>query len=540
VVSPRSRKMSRPPSRIPVGSTDARRDLQDRLARFALTTFVISGVMLVASIVNEVTSGVWAQGTYQPSRVVHVAVQALLLAAWRVCAGKSLSERAVEILDAALIVVVCTSWALLGFRVPPTEPIEFSIILATTYTLILRSVIVPSTFLRTLVLSFVSMLPTMAFFFQRKLGFIPGAAPEKAQTFVVFSQLWCLVAVLVAALNSRQIYGLRQRIREVGKLGQYTLEEKIGEGGMGVVYRAKHAMLRRPAAIKLLLAGRAEEKDIVRFEREVQLTSLLAHPNTISIFDFGRTADGEFYYVMEYLDGFDLERLIDATGPLDPPRALRILSQVSGALAEAHGLGLIHRDIKPANIILTERIDEPDVVKVVDFGLVRTIAHAPGEVHVTTIDAITGTPMYLAPEALTAPATIDGRADLYALGCVAYYLVTGRPVFEAATVVEVLSKHLSEAPVPPSVRLGRPLEPDFEALILACLSKDREQRPASAAALHAEFSRCADMARVDLDALRRWWREHGDELKRRARPPQMPGDGGTMAIDLRGREARGA
>ena len=532
--------MKEPPSRIPVGSTDARRDEQDRLARFALTTFVISGVMLVASIINEVVSGVWAQGTYQPSRVVHVAVQALLFGAWRLCAGKSLGERAIEILDAALIVIVCTSWAVLGFRVPETEPIEFSVILATTYTIIMRSVIVPSSFWRTFVLSTASMLPTMAFFFERRLGFIPDVAPEKAQTFVVFSQLWCLVAVLVAALNSRQIYGLRQRIREVGKLGQYTLEEKLGEGGMGVVFRAKHAMLRRPAAIKLLLAGRAEEKDIVRFEREVQLTAALSHPNTISIFDFGRTAEGAFYYVMEYLDGFDLERLIQETGPLDPPRAVRILAQVSGALAEAHGLGLIHRDIKPANIILTERIDEPDVVKVVDFGLVRSVEHSPDDVHITTANAITGTPMYLAPEALTAPATIDGRADLYALGCVGYFLLTGKPVFEAATVVEVLSKHLTEAPVPPSVRLGCPLSADLEALILACLAKDREKRPASAAELHASLLRCVDMARVDLDALRRWWREHGTELRQRGRPTPAPGYAGTMAIDWRGREALGA
>jgi len=310
---------------------------------------------------------------------------------------------------------------------------------------------------------------------------------------------------------------LRRSVERSINLGQYTLEEKIGEGGMGVVYRATHALLRRPAAIKLLLKETASENDLVRFEREVQLTSRLAHPNTISIFDYGRTADGVFYYVMEYLDGVDLERLVRADGPLDPGRAIHVLAQVAGALAEAHLSGLIHRDIKPANIVLTERLDEPDVVKVVDFGLVKTVEQASGDIGITQVNSITGTPLYLAPEAIQSPQNVDGRADIYALGAVAYFVLTGEHVFDGSTVVQVLTRHMLEQPTPPSARLGRPIAADLEAVILSCLAKDRGQRPATAAEVRDALLACADARRYDVAAARTWWRERGATLRTTAR-----------------------
>jgi predicted Ser/Thr protein kinase len=343
--------------------------------------------------------------------------------------------------------------------------------------------------------------------------------------------------VITCTVISWVIYGLRAEVREARRLGQYTLEEKIGEGGMGVVYRATHAMLRRPAAIKLLLPDRAGEKNLARFEREVQLTSRLTHPHTISIFDYGRTADHVFYYVMEYIDGFDLERLVDEDGPLQPARVIRILAQASGALSEAHALGLIHRDIKPANIVLTERVDEPDIVKVVDFGLVKTLETSPGDASLTNVDAITGTPLYLAPEAIASPDSVDERSDLYALGAVGYFLITGQHVFDAATVVEVCSKHLLEAPVPPSQRLGRAVPPDLEALILVCLAKRREDRPASAQALRAALLACADAGKYDVAAARAWWTDRGATLRARSKAKRAGAHGATMAIDLRGRGA---
>lgn len=329
---------------------------------------------------------------------------------------------------------------------------------------------------------------------------------------------------------------LRKTVAENKNLGQYTLEEKIGEGGMGVVYRATHAMLRRPAAIKLLSKERAGERDLARFEREVQLTSRLAHPNTISIFDYGRTAEGLFYYVMEFLDGMDLERLVREDGPLPAGRAIHVLAQASGALGEAHLLGLIHRDIKPANIVLTERRDEPDVVKVVDFGLVKTLEPGTGQPGITRVNSITGTPLYLAPEAISSPESVDARADLYALGAVAYFILSGHHVFEADTVLEVLSKHMFEEPTPPSDRLGRPISADLERLVLACLAKDKNARPASAAALRAGLLACEDAARYDVEAARVWWRERGSKLRTTTRlGAHSTGHATTMAIDLQGR-----
>jgi serine/threonine protein kinase len=342
------------------------------------------------------------------------------------------------------------------------------------------------------------------------------------------------IATITCTVISRVIYGLRAEVREARRFGQYVLERKIGEGAMGVVYRATHAMLRRPAAIKLLLKERASEIDLARFEREVQHTSRLVHPNTISIFDYGRTAEGVFYYVMEYLDGVDLQSLVDQYGPVEPARTIHILAQVSGALAEAHALGLIHRDIKPANIVLTERPDEPDVVKVVDFGLVKRFGGSLDESAAT--DAIIGTPLYMAPEAISRPDTVDGRSDLYAVGAVAYFLLTGQHVFEAASVLEVCSKHMLEAPVPPSERLGKALPADLEAIVLGCLAKDRNDRPASAAVLRTALLACADGARNDLPAARAWWQT------RRTSQKDSPGlviDGSsgpaTMSIDLGGR-----
>jgi serine/threonine-protein kinase len=351
--------------------------------------------------------------------------------------------------------------------------------------------------------------------------------------FVLFGTVWCAFAVLAAAANSRQLYGLRARIREIGKLGQYTLETKIGEGGMGTVYRATHAMLRRPAAIKLLAKDRASEKDQARFEREVQLTSTLTHPNTIAIFDYGRTADGVFYYVMEYLDGLDLDKLIKQHGALEPARAIHILAQVCGALAEAHARHLIHRDIKPANIVLTDRADEPDVVKVVDFGLVKTLAADAAE---SRSDAITGTPMYLSPEAITTPEAVDERTDIYALGAVAYFLLAGHDVFSGETVVEVLSRHMLQEPQPPSTHLAKPLPSDLEQLVLQCLAKDPAERPPSASSLRASLLACDDASRYDRAEALSWWREHREKSDA-GDAPAASRSPATMAVDLRGRSS---
>jgi serine/threonine-protein kinase len=300
------------------------------------------------------------------------------------------------------------------------------------------------------------------------------------------------------------IYGLRTEAARIRRLGQYTLERQIGAGGMGVVYRARHAMLRRPTAIKLLPPDRAGSDSLARFEREVQITAGLSHPNTVAIYDYGRTPDGLFYYAMEYLDGINLDDLVRVYGPQPAGRVLAILDQVCGALSEAHERGLVHRDIKPANIILTERGGEPDVAKVVDFGLVRPVVTDYQRLTVSIPGVLTGTPLYLSPEALTSPGGSDPRSDLYALGAVGYFLIAGRPIFDGATVAEIIGHHLHSDPVPLSQRLGRPVPADLEAVLMRCLRKDPDERPSSARELRELLRRCR-VPPWSPAAAREWW-----------------------------------
>jgi serine/threonine-protein kinase len=344
-------------------------------------------------------------------------------------------------------------------------------------------------------------------------------------------------------MTSRVFYGLREEVRDARRLGQYTLIEVLGEGGMGVVYRARHALLRRPTAVKLLPPDKAGEESIARFEREVQLTAMLSHPNTVRIFDYGRTADRVFYYAMELLEGASLDRVVGATGPMPAGRVIHIMDQIAGALAEAHGIGLIHRDIKPANVILTRLGGVPDMVKVLDFGLVKNIESAPSDAPaVTHAGSMAGTPQYMSPEAITAPATVDGRSDLYALGAVGYYLIAGVEVFKGATVLEVCSHHLHVEALPPSRRVDRPVEAevpaDLEALILRCLAKSPSTRPASAGELRTALNACADAGSWTEDQARVWWAEHGATLGNH-RPKQATPTAGatTLSVDLVRRDA---
>jgi eukaryotic-like serine/threonine-protein kinase len=519
--------MSDSASPVPADTEDQANDLQDRLGRFARAVFVVAAVIGLASVAAQVVTGGHIHGGHvAPHHLVHVGALVVALTMWLRCRRKQMSPSTLAIVDAGFTISICVFYTLLGFTATASLGVGFTVLLATTYTVVGRSILVPSAFTRTLWISAVGATPAVIYFLTDG---VPSGSAENPFIFILFATMWCGFAVFTAAANSRQLYGLRARIREIGKLGQYTLEEKLGEGGMGVVHRATHAMLRRPAAIKLLLKDRASEKDQARFEREVQLTSRLRHPNTISIFDYGRTADGVFYYVMEYLDGLDLDRLVKSGGPIEPARAIHILAQVAGALAEAHALGLIHRDIKPANIVLTERADEPDVVKVVDFGLVRSIESGNNES--VAANVVTGTPMYLSPEAISSPETIDGRADIYALGAVAYFLVTGEHVFEGGTILELCSKHLVLEPVAPSTRLGKALPTDLEVLILKCLAKERGDRPESAVALRTALLGCVDAAKYDAPAAIRWWRDRRTVVTARSEDGSAP----TMAIDLRGR-----
>jgi serine/threonine-protein kinase len=355
---------------------------------------------------------------------------------------------------------------------------------------------------------------------------------------VIFVSVWALLTVTASTIAARIIHGLSQRVRDANEVGQYLLEERIGAGGMGVVYLARHVLLRRPTAVKLLPPERAGEQAVRRFEQEVRLTSTLTHPNTISIFDFGRTPDGVFYYAMEYLDGISLEDLVSHAGPQPPARVAQLLKQVCGSLAEAHGCGLIHRDIKPANLMLCVRGGMPDQIKVLDFGLVKEF-RAEVDAGLSVDGALLGTPTYLAPESITDPSLVDGRADLYAVGAVGYYLLVGEPVFASATLIEACMHHVHSAPVPPSERAPQPVPPALDALILRCLAKSPAARPASAlelANLLEPLSELGSWSRADAE---QWWRERAPEVRRAVQGGRSrvstPGPR-TVAIDLERRD----
>jgi HD-like signal output (HDOD) protein len=271
------------------------------------------------------------------------------------------------------------------------------------------------------------------------------------------------------------------------QVGNYTLEEPIGNGGMGVVYRARHDMLKRPAALKLLNTSSISPRSIARFESEVQLTSQLTSPNTIGIYDYGVTPGGVFYYAMEYIDGQTLTELVRSQGPLREARTIHLLLQACNSIGEAHSHGLIHRDIKPDNMMISNRGGVFDTLKVLDFGLAKVVEdQKDGE----TVHGLSGTPLYMSPDAVTSPSNVDCRSDIYSLGAVAYFLLTGEPVFTGRDLTEILTKHVEAKPLPPSVRSGRAIAEDLQAVIMDCLEKRPHRRPATIADLAARLQAC--------------------------------------------------
>jgi len=514
--------------------------LQRRLRLFAAAVLGISAFLFAGVSVLSVVSPFFRAGRTEAVVWLHLGQLAFVALIYALAKWGPPSAAFVAGADALAMAGVAVSSAAMGIALdgpqarligPPVIPI----VMATVIVMITRAFVIPSSPLRTwLVSSFAATaMVTAAVVVAART---PTAAPPYA--IAVPTALWSAVGIAVATFASRVVYGLAVRVHETRQLGQYTLENRIGEGGMGVVYKARHAMLRRPTAIKLLapsLSG--SELDLARFEREVQATSALTHPNTIAIYDYGRTPDGRFYYAMEYLDGIDLQVLVERDGPQPQARVIHIMTQVLGALAEAHDAGIVHRDIKPANILLSERGGMSDVAKVLDFGLAKRLTEDPSDPTQSGANVIMGTPLYLAPEAITSPTTVDGRSDLYALACVAYYLLTGTLVFDGEQALEILGKHLGEAPVPPSERIGTAISPSFEAIILACLEKRPDRRPPDARALRDALLACGVPPWTERDA-RSWWARRGDHVRRQTEPSRgVAVEPTAVTIDLHARTA---
>src|SRR5690606_27123946 len=321
------------------------------------------------------------------------------------------------------------------------------------------------------------------------------------------------VAVVMAYFGSRIVHGLGLQIAEARRMGSYRLERVLGRGGMGEVWLARHRFLARPAAVKLIrpeilgLTGGGSGSARDRFEKEAQATASLRCPHTIQLYDYGVTESGALYYVMELLDGYDLELLVERFGPLPASRTIHLLLQMCESLAEAHEAGLIHRDIKPANIYVCRYGREVDFVKILDFGLVKTVHGSEAPMNITAEHTIPGTAAYLSPEQARGNRG-DARSDLYALGCVAYWMLTGDLVFSGATPLEQLVQHAQETPLPPSARVEMEVPATLERVVMQCLAKDPAQRPASAVELARDLSACALAEPWPEEAARSWWQAH--------------------------------
>jgi tRNA A-37 threonylcarbamoyl transferase component Bud32 len=350
------------------------------------------------------------------------------------------------------------------------------------------------------------------------LGHLRGLpVPTVVNTFVLFMPNYACAAV--ATLPSHILQRLGRRLRHAQEMGSYHLVELLGRGGMGEVWQGRHRLLARSAAIKLVrpeLLGASTDIDarrmLRRFEREAQATAALSSPHSIQLFDFGVTDDQTFYYVMELLSGRDLESLVRSFGPLPAGRTLFLLRQVCHSLADAHARGLVHRDVTPSNIYVCRMGLDYDFVKVLDFGLV-TSSGGPGLEHTLMTGQFTmpGTPAFMAPEVIL-DGEVDERADIYALGCVAYYLLTGEVVFQADTPMQMFAQHLQAPPIPPSERTEMPIPSEVDELVLACLEKDPSRRPQSAAELLKRIDTCRSVEVWDHGSARDWWEKHLVEL----------------------------
>ena len=507
---------------------------QLRLSRFGrvLALMALGYVGLNASV------SIWLRRFSFNLGSVPLLVATLAFAAlWLLLRGRPRSRRFVRVVELSTLFAGTAAFSSMALVMDLTASPDMIVRSLVTFMLLAYAVYVPSTAPRTLLVAALMTVPLLGSIFlafrawDPMLHDPPAAIWPKGQpgdmaypATLVSAVLWGM-GVAIAASFSQTIYGLRKAVRDIRRLGQYTLEKMLGEGGMGVVYRASHAMLRRPTAVKLLLPDRTGSAALIRFEREVQRTAMLTHPNTVTVFDYGRTTDGVFYYAMELLEGASLAQIVEVDGAQPAERVIHLLEQAAASLAEAHDAGLIHRDVKPGNILVVDRGGISDLVKVVDFGLVKDLRSQSGGDDVaalTETNAITGTPLYMAPEAMIAPATVDARTDLYALGAVGYWLLTGTHVFGGSTVVEVCSHHLHSAPEPPSKRLGVPLAPDLESVILACLAKRPEDRPHSALHLRERLRACEAAGTWTNVRAAEWWAAHRHRFDRAGTDPSKP------------------
>src|SRR5262245_48462706 len=519
------------PTREPESSRDTGLDtsnglefVQQRIALFAKIIGLLSLAFLIVGVaggmllpLSSVPEGDILTESLSRTWISHILGLVLLIVVWQLCERRRFSLATLEWLDAVTLFGACTAWAF--FIAPPWIETIHGAMVSVAMTVVAHSVMVPSGAGRTMRLSPGAVLPVMVLMWTSLSQFRTSISPtlESAAVLMtaVFQTLLAAAVIWMATITSRTLYDLRRKVREANELGQYALEEKLGSGGMAEVWRARHRLLVRAAAVKLIrpefLASRHADPHQVlrRFEREAMVTAALRSPHTVQLYDFGEAEDGTLFYVMELLLGIDLESLVSRFGPIPAERAIHVLKQVCHSLDEAHQNGLTHRDIKPANIFVSGTGTELDFVKVLDFGLVqlRSVQAAESQ-NLTTEATIACTPAYAAPEVARGEASYDHRVDIYAVGCVAYWLVTGHRVFEGKSTMQVLFDHASTQPQPPHTRTELPIPADLEQLVMDCLEKNPDRRPTSANLVAQRLSACRVSEPWTRDRAEQWWKKH--------------------------------
>jgi serine/threonine-protein kinase len=489
--------------------------LSEQVQRLAVCAAVGAGLWIYGlamdTLVRPMTFGTPTPAAIVVIEVVAIAISILMFAYVRYSGQASQAKTDIGL---AYFVVNAIAVSLLNTaaRTPTVE--TMGQLSWNTIVILVASMIMPSTPRKLLVTSLVAAtMDPLSIWMMHLRGF---PVPSVIDTFVLFMPNYA--CAVVGTIPSRVLHRLGHRLRQAQALGSYHLEELLGRGGMGEVWRGQHRLLKTSAAIKLVrpellgASGEAEAHDmLIRFEREAQATAALSSPHTIRVFDFGVTADHTFYYVMELLTGRDLESLVKEFGPVPEERTRFLLEQVCHSLGEAHSRGLVHRDVTPANIYVCRMGLEYDFVKVLDFGLVTSNDRSMEHTLLTGAHLTTGTPAFMAPEIIL-EGEVDERADVYALGCVAYYLLTGQLVFEAETPMKMFVQHLQARPLPPSQRTEMPISREFEALVLACLAKDPAERPQSALDVLRWLRQLRSKAPWTGDAARGWWEQHLMEM----------------------------
>jgi eukaryotic-like serine/threonine-protein kinase len=509
-------------------SSGGPRFVGERLALLGKTLFLVSFgfyLFLLASL-TLIGGAPFVAVVRGPVALGHLCASLTMAALWLVTSRARLSLRSLGALDAASFVVAGGFLSLMTIQ---DEGQILQTLLALTVTVMVRAILMPSRPGRTALLSALVFGPTVAMCIWRHhpTTFLPGFSPGYQKLHMTLNTvLWSVLGTTLATIISRVLYGLRRQVAEASELGQYLLEEKIGGGGMGEVWRARHRLLIRPAAIKLIrqraLAAVSGDSELQmrRFEREARATAALTSPHTVQLYDFGIAEDGRLYYVMELLDGLDLDTLVRQHGPLPPERVIHLLRQVCSALADAHANGLVHRDIKPANVVVSRAGTTFDFAKVLDFGLVKLDSpRGAGKdaIKLSGEDTWSGTPGYMAPEVVAGAADTDHRVDLYALGCVAYWLLTGKMVFEGENAMQVMFQHVQAQPKRPSQRVDLPIPAALEDLIMECLEKDPARRPASAELVGERLAAVPQTMGWTAERAEQWWVTHRPR-PREARP----------------------